>query len=140
MDRLTPERRSWLMSRVKSKNTTLEMAVRHLVFAMGFRYRLHDRRLPGRPDLVFAGRRKAIFINGCFWHGHEGCRYARLPKSNVEMWKAKVDRNRERDRASIAALKSSGWKVLTVWQCELKKKEILVKRLHGFLQNDDDFA
>lgn len=89
MDKLSPERRGWLMSRVKSKNTTPEMAVRHLVFGMGYRYRLHDKRLPGRPDLVFSGRRKIVFVNGCFWHGHGGCRYARLPKTKGEFLASK---------------------------------------------------
>ena len=115
MDKLSPERRGWLMSRVKSKNTTQEMAVRHLVFGMGYRYRLHDKRLPGRPDLVFSGPRKIVFVNGCFWHGHEGCRYARLPKTKVNFWRAKIEKNQTRDRENIALLEASGWRVLTVW-------------------------
>lgn len=124
------------MSRVKSKNTTPEMAVRHLVFGMGYRYRLHDKRLPGRPDLVFPGRRKVIFVNGCFWHGHEGCRYARLPKTRVDFWRSKIEKNRARDRANLVLLVDSGWKVLTVWQCELKTIEALTNKLYDFIEHD----
>lgn len=124
------------MGRVKSKNTTPEMTVRRLVFAMGYRYRLHAKRLPGRPDLVFPRRRKAIFVNGCYWHGHENCRYARLPKSHVEFWRDKLYKNRARDRSNIAALEADGWKVLTVWQCELKTIETLANKLYAFLESD----
>lgn len=124
------------MGRVKPKNTTPEMVVRHTIFRMGYRYRLHDKRLPGRPDLVFAGRRKVIFVNGCFWHGHEGCRYAHLPKTHVRFWRAKIEKNRARDQANIALLKTDGWKVFTVWQCELKNIEILAKKLHDFIEYD----
>lgn len=133
MDRLTPERRSWLMSRVGSKNTKPELVVRRLVFSMGYRYRLHSKHLPGSPDLVFPGRKKVVFVNGCFWHGHPGCRYGRLPKSRVEFWQAKIDRNRERDRENIAALEADGWRVLIVWQCELKKPLELCEKLNEFL-------
>lgn len=136
MDKLSPERRGWLMSRVKSKNTTPEMAVRHLVFGMGYRYRLHDKRLPGRPDLVFSGPRKIVFVNGCFWHGHEGCRYARLPKTRVDFWRAKIEKNQTRDRENIALLEASGWRVLTVWQCELKNVERLASELYDFIEYD----
>jgi DNA mismatch endonuclease (patch repair protein) len=136
MDRLSPERRGWLMSRVKSKNTTTEMAVRRLVFGMGYRYRLHDKRLPGRPDLVFSGRRKIIFVNGCFWHGHESCRYAALPKTRVDFWRAKVEKNQARDRENIALLEANGWKVLTVWQCELKNTERLANKLYDFIEHE----
>lgn len=136
MDRLTPEHRSWLMSRVGSKDTKPELVVRRLVFAMGYRYRLHSKHLPGSPDLVFPGRKKVIFVNGCFWHGHPGCRYGRLPKSRVEFWQAKIDRNRERDRENIASLEADGWRVLTVWQCELKDIETLANRLNEFIQSE----
>lgn len=133
MDRLTPERRSWLMSRVGSKNTKPEIAVRRLVFAMGYRYRLHGKQLPGSPDLVFPGRKKVIFVNGCFWHGHLGCQYSRLPKSRVEFWQAKIVRNRARDKENIASLEADGWRALTVWQCELKNPVYLGKKLKEFL-------
>lgn len=136
MDRLTAERRSWLMSRVKSKHTNPELVVRRLVFGMGYRYRLHSKKLPGHPDLVFPGRKKAIFVNGCFWHGHPGCRYGRLPKSRVEYWQAKIERNQERDRENIALLEAGGWQVLTVWQCELKNIETLANRLNEFIESE----
>lgn len=136
MDRLSPERRGWLMSRVRSKDTTPELAVRRLVFGMGYRYRLYDKRLPGRPDLVFAGRRKVVFVNGCFWHGHRGCRYARLPRTNTDFWRKKIRKNRARDRRNAALLEASGWKVLTVWQCELKDVETLADSLYEFLEFD----
>lgn len=136
MDKLSPEHRGWLMSRVKPKDTTPELAVRRLVFGMGYRYRLHDKRLPGRPDLVFAGRRKIVFVNGCFWHGHKGCRYAHLPKTRVDFWRTKITNNRARDRRNIAQLEASGWTVLTVWQCELKIIEALANKLYDFLEFD----
>lgn len=135
MDSLTVAHRSWLMGRVKSKNTGPEMLVRHLVFHMGYRYRLHDKRLPGKPDLVFFGRRKAIFVNGCFWHAHENCRYASLPKTRVDFWRDKFRNNRARDRANIALLEAKGWKVLTVWQCELKDIETLANKLYDFIEH-----
>ena len=136
MDELSPEHRGWLMSRGKSKDTTPELAVRRLVFGMGYRYRLHDKRLPGRPDLVFAGRRKIVFVNGCFWHGHKGCRYAHLPKTRVDFWRTKIKNNRARDRRNIAQLEASGWTVLTVWQCDLKIIEALANKLYDFLEFD----
>ncbi|MGH8601452.1 MAG: very short patch repair endonuclease [Gammaproteobacteria bacterium] len=134
MDRLSVERRSWLMSRVKGKNTVPEMVVRRLVFGMGYRYRLHPKNLPGRPDLVFWGRKKVIFVNGCFWHGHDGCRYGRLPRTHVEYWQEKIERNKKRDAGNIASLESDGWQVLTVWQCELACIERLTSRVREFVQ------
>jgi len=136
MDRLSAERRSWLMSRVGCINTMPELVVRKLLFSLGFRYRLHDARLPGRPDIVFRGRCKAIFVNGCFWHGHEGCRYGRLPKSRIEFWAGKIERNRERDRQNEDRLREMGWRSLTVWQCELKNLEELSKKLYDFLEEE----
>lgn len=134
MDRISPERRGWLMSQVKSKNTSTELTVRRLVYGMGFRYRLHVKTLPGKPDLVFKGRRKIIFVNGCFWHGHDDCRFARLPKSRIDFWMAKISRNRERDQENVAAIEAIGWRVLTVWQCELKNLEGLKKRINDFIE------
>jgi DNA mismatch endonuclease, patch repair protein len=133
MDRLSTERRSWLMSRVGAKNTAPELMVRRMVHAMGYRYRLHGKSLPGKPDLVFASRRKAIFVHGCFWHGHEGCRYARLPKSRVEFWADKQSANRSRDERDVAELERAGWNALTVWQCELKNPECVRRRIDEFL-------
>ena len=136
MDRLTADKRSWLMSRIKAKNTQPELVVRRLIFGMGYRYRLHDKRLAGHPDLVFPGRKKAIFVNGCFWHGHVGCRYGRLPKTRVEFWLAKIERNQARDKENIASLEANGWRVLTVWQCELKVIDLLAARLNEFIEHD----
>lgn len=140
MDTLTPEQRSERMSRVRARDTKPEMIVRRLLHAKGFRYRLHDRRLPGTPDLVFSGRRKAIFIHGCFWHRHEGCHLARIPKSKVEFWTSKLEGNRARDIANVTTLEELGWKVLVVWECELKNLHALTDRLIRFLndgENDD---
>ena len=123
------------MSRVKGKNTKPELVVRRLVFGMGYRYRLHAKKLPGHPDIVFPGRKKVIFVNGCFWHGHAGCNYGRLPKSRVEYWQAKIKRNQVRDRENTALLETNGWQVLTVWQCELKDIETLVNRLNEFIES-----
>jgi DNA mismatch endonuclease (patch repair protein) len=122
------------MSRVKGRDTLPEMLVRRLTFAMGYRYRLHDGRLPGKPDLVFAGRRKVIFVHGCFWHGHEGCRLARTPKSNVEFWERKVEANRRRDQLALNELRSMGWDAHTVWQCELKESERVANAIQSFLE------
>ncbi|MCE7962677.1 MAG: DNA mismatch endonuclease Vsr [Acidobacteria bacterium ACB1] len=133
MDRLSKERRSWLMSRVGSKNTTPELIVRSLVHRLGFRFRLHYRKLPGKPDLAFPGRKKVIFVHGCFWHGHKNCSKGRLPKSNIEVWDLKIARNRERDRAIQRAVKRIGWSVLVVWQCELRTVSKLETRLLRFL-------
>ena len=124
------------MSRVKSKDTSPEMTVRRLVYGMGYRYRLHDKRLPGKPDLVFFGRRKVIFVNGCFWHGHDGCRYARLPKTRVAFWKTKIEKNRARDDEIASVLRADGWKVLTLWQCEIKNIEELESKLYGFIEHE----
>ena len=119
MDTLTQAQRSALMSRVRSKDSRPEMFVRRLVFALGYRYRLHVSGMPGRPDLVFSGRRKVIFVHGCFWHRHARCKLARLPKSRLEFWIPKLDANRRRDRKNVRALRRKGWAVLTIWECRL---------------------
>lgn len=133
MDRLTPERRSLLMSHVRGKDTTPEMIVRRLAHALGYRYRLHGRKLPGRPDLVFGPRCKVIFVHGCFWHRHEGCRKATAPKSRVEFWEDKFARNVERDARNLRDLDAAGWRSLIVWECETKDPEALRAKLVGFL-------
>jgi len=135
MDRLSPERRSWLMSRVKSRDTRPEMAVRRMVFAMGYRYRLHGRHLPGKPDLVFSSRRKVLFVHGCFWHGHEGCRLSGIPKTNIGFWQSKIVSNRERDTRNLQELSTLGWSALAVWQCELKNEEEIAQKIHDFLES-----
>lgn len=121
------------MSRVRGKDTAPEMTVRRLVFSLGYRYRLHDRRLPGTPDLVFAGRKKIIFVHGCFWHRHDECALARIPKSNTGFWAQKLEANRERDARNLAALRELGWRVLVVWECELGERRALTSRLKAFL-------
>ncbi|KAA5602829.1 DNA mismatch endonuclease Vsr [Blastochloris sulfoviridis] len=133
MDRMTPDERSRLMSRIRCKDTSPEMVVRRAVHALGFRYRLHVDKLPGRPDLVFSGRRKVIFVHGCFWHRHEGCRFAYMPKTRHEFWSAKLERNRERDREVIHRLNEAGWKVMVVWECETREGAALKESLRRFL-------
>ncbi|MDA8257792.1 MAG: very short patch repair endonuclease [Betaproteobacteria bacterium] len=132
MDRLTPERRSWLMSRIRGKDTTPELAVRSLAHRLGYRFRLHGQGLPGKPDLVFAGRRKVVFVHGCFWHGHR-CKRDKMPKSRVEYWVAKIAANRARDARNVKALRASGWRCAIVWECEAKDAVRLGKRLIRFL-------
>lgn len=136
MDILAPEQRSRLMSRIRGKNTGPELKVRQLVYALGVRFRLHRRDLPGSPDLVFASRRKVIFVHGCYWHRHFGCRYAYSPKSNVEFWQSKFAANVARDRLAVTALEETGWQVLVVWECETQNVEALRTRLADFLKND----
>lgn len=122
MDKMTKEQRHHCMAAIHSKDTKPELLVRRYLFARGFRYRLNHPRLPGRPDLVLRKYRTAIFVNGCFWHGHEGCRYYVAPKSNVDFWKAKIERNRVRDRREQQRLAAMGWHCITVWECQLKPK------------------
>jgi len=117
------------MRRVASAGTTPERAVRRLLTALGLRYRLQRRDLPGRPDIVFPGRRTALFVHGCFWHGHDCPRGARAPKTNADYWQAKIARNRARDGDTAAALAALGWRVLTVWECELKDPDAVSARL-----------
>jgi DNA mismatch endonuclease (patch repair protein) len=132
MDRLTPQARSANMKAVRRKNTAPEMALRRLLHAAGYRYRLHIRELPGSPDVVFPGRRKAIFVHGCFWHGHD-CRAGRPPESRQEYWLPKIERNRQRDAAASAALSQSGWRTLSVWQCEVADRAKLATKMAEFL-------
>lgn len=133
VDTVDKETRSRIMSRVRGKDTAPEMTVRRLVFSLGYRYRLHDKRLPGTPDLVFAGRKKIIFVHGCFWHRHDGCPLARIPKSNTAFWAQKLEANSERDARNLAALRELGWRVLVVWECDLWEWRALTSRLKAFL-------
>jgi DNA mismatch endonuclease (patch repair protein) len=134
-DHVDCAKRSLIMAAVHSKDTGPEMAVRKIVHGLGYRYRLHDAKLPGRPDLVFPARCKVIFVHGCYWHRHNRCKYATSPKSNCEFWERKFDANVARDRRVRRELKKMKWSVFTVWQCELKKPERLTERLHEFLSN-----
>jgi DNA mismatch endonuclease (patch repair protein) len=131
-----PEARSQIMRSVKSENTAPEMLVRHLAHQMGYRFRLHRRDLPGKPDLVFPARRKVVFVHGCFWHGHDCMRGARLPVSNRIYWKNKIAQNRMRDQAVPSLLRSMGWRSLVVWECETKAKVTLERRLRRFLDSN----
>ena len=131
----TPELRSRIMRAVKWRDTGPEMLVRRLVFNMGYRYRLHCADLPGKPDLVFAGRHKIIFVHGCFWHGHDCQRGARKPKQNAAYWLAKINSNRDRDEVTLEALNKLGWRTLIIWECELKEPESVKRRIVEFLED-----
>lgn len=132
-DKLTPERRSENMRRIKNKDTKPELVVRRTLHRLGYRYRLHRKDLPGKPDLAFASRRKAIFVHGCFWHQHPTCAEGRPPRSNGDYWGPKLARNVQRDQGAIAALEAMGWTVTTVWECELVDIDKVAGRLIAFL-------
>lgn len=122
------------MRAVKSKNTTPELLVRKLIYSLGYRYRLHNAGLPGKPDIIFTQRKKAIFIHGCFWHGHHCKRGNRVPATNTEYWLKKIDGNKTRDKLAIEKLELDHWKVLILWECGLKNEEILKTEIQKFLQ------
>lgn len=132
-DVYSKQKRSWIMAKIHGWNTKPELAIRSMVFRMGFRFRLHDRRLPGCPDIVLPRYKRAIFVNGCFWHGHRNCARASLPSSRRRFWEKKIFSNVERDRRNRLKLARMGWKHFTVWQCELRKPDILMRKLSGFL-------
>lgn len=125
--------RSRIMAAIRSTNTRPEMVVRRLTHGMGYRYRLHGARLPGRPDLVFASRRKAIFVHGCFWHRHSCPRGERTPKTNRAYWRHKLRRNVERDAHNLDRLQQLGWEALVIWECEIKERDALAERIRLFL-------
>jgi DNA mismatch endonuclease (patch repair protein) len=133
-DVLTPEQRRACMAAIRDRDTEPEMIVRRLVHALGYRYALHKDALPGRPDLAFVSRRKAVFVHGCFWHGHRCARGSRVPQQNREYWIAKIQRNRRRDRTVLKELQSIGWRTLIVWECELRSMPALVGRITRFLE------
>jgi DNA mismatch endonuclease, patch repair protein len=142
MDVHTPQQRHKNMAAIRSKNTKPEVLVRHYLWSHGFRYRLNNPRLPGHPDIVLRKYHTCIFVNGCFWHGHEGCKYFVMPKTNTEFWAKKINRNKERDREEQRQLAKMGWHSITVWECELKadKREKTLESLaftlnHIFLQD-----
>ena len=122
------------MRKIRSKDTAPELVVRRLLYRLGYRYRLHGNKLPGRPDIVFYGRRKVVFVHGCFWHQHSGCREGRTPSSRPEYWEPKLRRNRERDAAHFAQLRAMGWSVLVIWECEITDTESLGLRLRAFCE------
>lgn len=133
MDRILPARRSWLMARVASTNTSPELILRRVLTRLGYRYRLNVPNLPGRPDIALRARRKAIFVHGCFWHQHDGCPKARPPKSRLAYWGPKLARNRARDAGVMGSMNALGWSVMVVWQCELRDTTSLAERLVRFL-------
>ncbi len=133
VDTLSPEKRSELMSLVRNKDTRPEMVVRRLVYGLGYRYRLHGRNLPGRPDLVFKSRKKVIFVHGCFWHGHGGCKRAGPPKSHLDFWLPKLEGNKERDERNQRLLEESGWRYIVIWECETNDADALTQRITDFL-------
>jgi DNA mismatch endonuclease (patch repair protein) len=132
VDTRTPEQRSRIMAAVHTKDTSPEILVRKLVHSLGYRYRLHAPGLRGRPDLVFPGRQKVIFVHGCFWHGH-GCSKGQLPKSRLEYWAPKIAENKKRDRRTLVSLRYSGWETLVIWQCQTRRLETVRARVRGFL-------
>ena len=129
VDHISAEKRSWNMRQVRNKNTTPEILTRSLMHAMGLRFRLHRKNLPGSPDIVLAKYRTVVFVHGCYWHRHPGCKYASTPKTNTAFWQNKFAQNVNRDTESCRKLKKSGWNVLIIWQCETKDIEKLRKRL-----------
>lgn len=133
-DKITPEQRSHTMRAVKSKNTKPEIIVRRLLHQMGYRFRLHRKDLPGKPDIVLPRHRKVIFVHGCFWHGHPGCRRAARPTSNTDYWHSKIDGNIARDQRHLQELVSLGWEALIVWECATKHETDLTGSLKNFLR------
>lgn len=136
MDTLSKVERSERMSRVRSKDSTPELRLRHLIHGMGFRYRLHAKDLPGKPDMVFPARNAVIFMHGCFWHRHARCRLARLPKSRVAFWSDKLEGNRLRDQRNRRKLRALGWRVLVIWECQLQNPERVSTLVGKFLNNE----
>lgn len=131
VDHLSKEKRSWNMSRIRSKNTKPEMIVRSILHRMGYRFRLHRKDLPGKPDIVLPKYKTVIFVHGCFWHRHPNCKDSTIPTSNVEFWNAKFNGNVARDAANQKELKSMGWDVVIIWECEIKKIKQLTSQIHA---------
>jgi DNA mismatch endonuclease (patch repair protein) len=135
-DTVTKEKRSVIMSKIRGKETSIEVLVRKWLFSKGFRYRKNDKRLPGSPDIVLPKYKTAIFVQGCFWHGHEGCKHYKIPKTRTEFWSAKITRNIDRDRINFSKLKELGWNVFVIWECELRKNpEVRLEQLVIELKN-----
>ncbi|MCY4261335.1 MAG: DNA mismatch endonuclease Vsr [Rhodobacteraceae bacterium] len=139
VDRISPEHRSWNMSRIRGKETKPEVVLRSLMHRAGFRYRLYDKKLPGTPDLILPKHNTAIFVNGCYWHRHEGCQKATTPKSNTTFWTKKFEETVERDVRKKSELIESGWRVIVIWECELETDPVgLVEGLSNQLEGGRD--
>src|ERR1044071_7690724 len=134
MDKLSKQRRSEIMSRIRDKNTVPELKVRSLIHRLGYRFRLHSKSLPGKPDLVFPGRKKIIFVHGCFWHSHADCPKGKPPKSKLDYWMDKLATNRKRDEQHLQELRAQGWQALVIWQCQIKNTEVLTNTIITFLE------
>ena len=132
------ETRSYNMSQIKGKNTKPEMLVRKFLFSQGFRYRLHDKLLPGKPDIVLPKYKTVLFIHGCFWHGHDGCKYYVIPKTRTEWWLKKISNNIANDEKAVAALQNLGWKVIIIWECVLKKELHFSTAMHSLIKELND--
>lgn len=133
IDHVSKEKRSYIMKRIRGKDTAPELMVRKLIYSLGYRYRLHVKELPGKPDLVFLGRKKIIFVHGCFWHGHN-CKKGKPPKTNFDYWLPKLNENQARDARNQTLLESMGWQVLVLWQCEINDTDSLKKIITNFLE------
>ena len=136
MDSLSKEQRSWNMSRIRNRDTKPELIVRSLLHKKGYRFRVHRKDLPGRPDIVLPRLKKIIFVHGCFWHRHDGCRYAYTPKSRVDFWQDKFKQNIKRDKEVQDALFQLGWQVYTIWECEIKNLDLLEKIVNNIFSNN----
>ena len=136
MDHFSATKRSEIMSRVKGTDTSVEILVRQLLHSLGYRFKLHARDLPGKPDIVLPKHRSVVFVHGCFWHGHKACRRAGIPKTNREFWTRKIEGNIDRDKRCVRELRELGWKVLVVWQCQTKDLTKLERRITTFFGKD----
>ena len=136
-DRFSPEKRSQIMSRVKGRNTSPERTVRSWLHRLGYRFRLHHKKLPGHPDIVLPKYRAVIFVHGCFWHGHQGCSRSKRPATNREFWDKKIDATIQRDREVQQRLHAMNWRVLVIWQCEIKNGDMITARLRDFIEGNN---
>jgi len=135
MDKLTPEKRSWNMGRIRSKDTKPEKVVRSMLHKSGLRFRLHRKDLPGKPDIILPKFKTVIFVHGCFWHRHKGCQYSYTPKSRKEFWEKKFQDNITRDKKARKELEDLGWKIILIWECELKNIDSVQKKIKNYLFN-----
>ena len=136
MDVFSRRKRSQIMSRISGKNTKPEILVRSILHRMGYRFRVHKKDLPGKPDITLPKHKKVIFVHGCFWHGHKNCPRSKRPGTNIEFWNKKIDGNIERDKKNIQSLESLGWKTLVLWTCEIKNQDVLMHKLISFMETN----